>query len=216
MGQEKPGSRPEYQLAVDCRDGQITNPLLPFALRHLQGSVYWDNSTLRLTGLRADGGGTAVTVDGEFRLPAPATDLAARVGPVPRGIEPYSEAPLPPVPGPSVPGPSVPGPPVPPPPGEWDGHRNDALVTHERAIAYGGGAYGGGAYTIVGGEPPRVVTGDLAVSVTDLPVSERYPGRLPPPIEKFLQILHPSGADRRPPAGSTATTPAAGPSPPSL
>ena len=67
-GNEAP---PEYRVQVNCRDGQLVNPLLPFALRHLRGELYWDNSALRLTSFQAEGNGTSLSLDGSFDLGKP-------------------------------------------------------------------------------------------------------------------------------------------------
>lgn len=101
--------RPDYQVWVKCQDGQVVNTLLPFALRHLRGELYWDNGNLRLTELHADGGGTSLNIDGAFRVD----------GPTPAGT--------------------------------------------------------------------------ISVGVTGLVVSDRYPGKLPPAVERFLQVVRPSG-----------------------
>ena len=69
IGQSETTAPLGYQVWIDCRDGQVVNPLLPFALRHLRGSVYWDAGQVKLTELRADGGGTSVKIDAAFRLP---------------------------------------------------------------------------------------------------------------------------------------------------
>lgn len=109
VGKSDPARPPTYQVTVDCRDGQVVNPLLPFGLQNLRGQLYWDNDSIRLTELRADGRGTSLRINGRFGL---------------------------------------------------------------------------------GGAEP---TGSVHVAVTDLAVSDRYPGRLPAGIERFLQLVHPSG-----------------------
>ncbi|MGC1276522.1 MAG: hypothetical protein WBC44_22710, partial [Planctomycetaceae bacterium] len=100
---------PEYQVQVKCKDGQIVNPLLPFALRHLRGELYWDNTTLRLTSFQADGGGTILKLDGGFQLGGPSA------------------------------------------------------------------------------------TGNIDVEITDLTISDQYSGQLPPVVDRFLEVVRPSG-----------------------
>lgn len=109
VGKPDPKRPPAYQVWLDCRDGQVVNPLLPFPLQHLRGKLYWDNANLTLTEFRADGDGTALRVDGSLKVDGP--------------------------------------------------------------------------------EPG----GKIEVSVTDLAVSDRYPGKLPPAVERFLQTVRPSG-----------------------
>ncbi len=135
IGQGDVGASPDFQVWIDCRDGQIVNPLLPFALRHLRGGLYFDNAKVRLSEVQADGGGTAVRIDADFRLPAG--------------------------------------------------------VAAEAATAAAGSPVG--ANVAAAAELPAAAAGTVKVAVTDLPVSDRYPGRLPPSIERFLQAVRPSG-----------------------
>lgn len=109
VGKSDPARPPTYQVTVDCRDGQVVNPLLPFGLQNLRGQLYWDNDSIRLTDMRGDGHGTSLRVNGRFGL---------------------------------------------------------------------------------GGAEP---TGSVQLAVTDLVVSDRYEGRLPAGIERFLQTVRPSG-----------------------
>ena len=39
VGKPDPQRPPTYQVWLDCRDGQVVNPLLPFALRHLRDAL---------------------------------------------------------------------------------------------------------------------------------------------------------------------------------
>ncbi len=57
-----------FQLGLTCNDGRISNPLLPFPLRHLRGRIDWDNERLTLNGLEADSNKATVKLDGAFSL----------------------------------------------------------------------------------------------------------------------------------------------------
>lgn len=74
-----PTRPPNYQVSLDCRDGQVVNPLLPFGLQNLRGQLYWDNAQVRLTDLRADGRGTSLRVNGRFGLEGPDPGGAVQV-----------------------------------------------------------------------------------------------------------------------------------------
>lgn len=68
MGSEGPV---KFQIGLTCNDGRISNPLLPFPLRHLRGRIDWDNERLTLKALEADSNKATVKLDGAFSLGGP-------------------------------------------------------------------------------------------------------------------------------------------------
>ena len=63
------GNHPlDYELHLTCRDGQISNPLLPFPLSQLRGELDWDRQTLLLRSISARHGPTSLTCDGAYHF----------------------------------------------------------------------------------------------------------------------------------------------------
>ena len=66
IASSKPKGEPEFKFLIDVRGGQVSNRALPFPLRDLQGSLYWDNRLLSVRNMTANNGITRLVVDGEF------------------------------------------------------------------------------------------------------------------------------------------------------
>lgn len=62
----KPKSEPDFKFLIDVRQGQVTNPALPFELHDLKGRVYWDNGQLLVQNMTAKNGVTQLAADGKF------------------------------------------------------------------------------------------------------------------------------------------------------
>lgn len=56
----------EYRLVVNFEQGQIDNPILPFALQDIQGKLFWDNQRLIISDLSAMNGITKIKLGAEF------------------------------------------------------------------------------------------------------------------------------------------------------
>ena len=68
VGRLDPAQPVRFQVGLTCNDGRISNPLLPFPLRHLRGRIDWDNERLTLKGIEADSNKAVVKLDGAFVL----------------------------------------------------------------------------------------------------------------------------------------------------
>ncbi|MDQ3330820.1 MAG: hypothetical protein M3552_09225, partial [Planctomycetota bacterium] len=68
VGQSGPGLPVQFTAGLDCTDGRIANPLLPFPLRRLRGRIDWDNNRFKVAALRADSGKATLKVDVDFVL----------------------------------------------------------------------------------------------------------------------------------------------------
>ena len=62
----EPNQIPVFKVLMHIRDGQITNPVLPFPLEKLCGELYADNDNIEVRKLSAENGATKVSVDGKL------------------------------------------------------------------------------------------------------------------------------------------------------
>lgn len=63
--QWQPDAECEYKIAVQINQGEVTNPLLPFALYDLRGNIAFDNRQIAFTDLTARNGTTQLNVGGK-------------------------------------------------------------------------------------------------------------------------------------------------------
>jgi hypothetical protein len=62
----KPHAEPEFQFQLDIENGQIANAALPFPLRDISGSIYWDNQKLVIQKLSSANGVTRIVLNGNI------------------------------------------------------------------------------------------------------------------------------------------------------
>ena len=68
VGKVDPQQPLTWQVWVDFKEGQVTNPLLPLPLEHLKGRLYCDPARLTATALTASNGQTKLTLDADLPL----------------------------------------------------------------------------------------------------------------------------------------------------
>ncbi|MBM84023.1 MAG: hypothetical protein CMJ78_26005 [Planctomycetaceae bacterium] len=62
-------SDPEYKVLIDLNGGEITNPVLPFPLHDLRGSIYVDNRQIVCRNIFASNGPTRIEVESHISQP---------------------------------------------------------------------------------------------------------------------------------------------------
>ncbi len=67
FAQWTPDTEPDFAIHVDIKKGEISNPVLPFPLRNLQGSLDWDNEKITLNKLSATNNQTELTILGQAK-----------------------------------------------------------------------------------------------------------------------------------------------------